>query len=223
MYSFGPYVNSTLYCKFYQEGWYNDLLNYSRSRYHSIEERFIDTFRYVECDPGNYATFSYEYGSLVRDIGSVFSSILDKLVRETKFPEIKEKNETNMGHYRQWLQKEIEELHLSLIEIKISNYNRYLRPFANFDGQETSLKWWKAFTSLKHSDIENHVLGNFENCFNALGALATMCLLLRPDSHEEFFMKIKREDDMELFRDIKYVRPTELESIDKFLFFKQEK
>ena len=42
------------------------------------------SFRYVECDRDNSYTFSYEFGSILRDIGSIFGSVLDTLVRNSE-------------------------------------------------------------------------------------------------------------------------------------------
>ena len=46
--------------------------------------RIVDTDRYVECDAANSTTYSYEFGSILRDIGSTFGSVLDNLVRNSK-------------------------------------------------------------------------------------------------------------------------------------------
>ena len=87
--------------KFGKEPWYNDILSYLLQRYASIERRLIDTLRYVACHPENRNTFSYEYASILRDSGSVFSSVLDRLIRETTAIS----KEPDISDYKKWLLK----------------------------------------------------------------------------------------------------------------------
>jgi len=74
-------VECAIYKHFSKEPWYYDITSYLFQRYSSIEMRLMETFRYVACHPRNKNTFSYEYASILRDAGSVFSSVLDRLVR----------------------------------------------------------------------------------------------------------------------------------------------
>jgi len=72
-----------LFSKYKENTWFNAVLGYFTIRYPPIEARILDTLRYVELAPKNATAFSYEFGSILRDIVSVFSSILDKLIRNT--------------------------------------------------------------------------------------------------------------------------------------------
>ena len=74
-------LKASLATKLDKEIWYRQSYGYFTLRYHPIERRLAETFRYVELAPQNAETFSYEFASILRDIGGVFGSILDKLVR----------------------------------------------------------------------------------------------------------------------------------------------
>ena len=72
-----------LQIKFGSNPWYNSLFGYLLLRYKQIEGRVKETSRYVEIQSDNKGTYSYEFGSIIRDIGSVFSSLLDCIVDKT--------------------------------------------------------------------------------------------------------------------------------------------
>lgn len=164
-------LKHVLYKKFKDESWFSEVLSYIILRYHSIETRMIETFRYVDCNPENFGVFSYEYASILRDAGSVFSSIMDRLVRETSQPV---KNEYDMGDYRKWLVKEVEKIRLVTVGLIYPIQKRFLRPFNRIERESERLEWWTAYNSVKHSDIRQLKDGNLGNALNALGALAIL-------------------------------------------------
>jgi hypothetical protein len=120
----------------------------------------------------NRNVFSYEYGSILRDSGSVFSSIMDRLLRET-IPE-RQSEEYDIRDYRKWLIKEIDKIHLLSVEINYPLERRYLLPFKDLDKEDNRLEWWTAYNNIKHSDVDNFRDGNLKNAFNSLGALAIL-------------------------------------------------
>jgi len=141
-----------------------------KRRYSSIEDRFIETLRYVEFHPTNSGVFSYEYASLLRDIGSVFSSILDTFVRETS--EIDERKILDIRHYREFIIKEIDAVHDLGTGLKNTPKTLVVVPFK--DIREGKLSWWDAYNSVKHSDIQDYTLGNLGNVLYGLASLAIL-------------------------------------------------
>jgi hypothetical protein len=77
-----------LYPKFGKEAWYEGLYGYLSLRYFHIERRIIEASRYVEISAENKTTFSSEFASIIRDIGSTFGSLGDGLVK--KHPRLSE-------------------------------------------------------------------------------------------------------------------------------------
>lgn len=201
MYSLAYDANKTFYVRHQDEDWFKSLLSYLTTRYRAVEDRFVDTFRYVDCNPSNANIFSYEYSSLLRDICGIFASTMHRIVKEAGDVN---STQTDMGDYRRWLLQEIEDLHLSVIEIEILEERRYLAPFEGLNCLCKSLPWWSAYTGLKHSDIDNSPKGNFKNCFNALAALATIYRLIYvyAEGHTKLFGKIHGIKEPEKIREI---------------------
>jgi len=154
----------------------------------------IETFRYVDCNPLNYDVFSYEYASILRDVGSVFGSIMDRLVRKTGFLPADE--DSNMGHYRKWLTKEIENIHLVSVGLSYPIQQR-LSPFQLIKHENQSLRWWTAYNNVKHSDISMFKDGNLRNALNSLGAFAILYAV----------MDVNNGSGIRLFSEIGFVTP----------------
>ena len=195
-------VKNIIYSKFGKEPWYNHILSYIIQRYFSIEDRMIETFRYVHCHPNNQKTFSYEYASILRDSGSVFSSVVDRLVKETSSVS----RRLNIKDYLNWLRQEVENIHLIAAEINYPLPCTLLVPFNTLkDGNIP--KWWTAYNHVKHMEIDKIHEGNFENALNSVAALAILLALMEPGG-----IKIK------LFPYIGFFYPKEY--MESLLFFK---
>lgn len=169
-------VGNAIYGKLGKEMWYRDILSYIRRRYDSIESRMIGTFRYVDCHPGNRNTFSYEYASILRDAGSVFGSVMDRLVRETSLGS----GQLDIRDYRRWLTREVKNIHSIAADINYPLAERLLLPFHSLKEEDGRLEWWNAYTDVKHSDIGKFQIGNFENTLNSVAALAILLQLAKP-------------------------------------------
>jgi hypothetical protein len=196
--------------KFGKEPWYNDILSYLLQRYASIERRLIDTFRYVACHPENRNTFSYEYASILRDSGSVFSSVLDRLVRETTAVS----EEPDISDYKKWLLKldiprymsnRIDRIYSISVDINYPLEENVLLPFLQWKNEKGKLKWWEAYNNVKHSDVDNFRDGNLENAMNSVAALAVILALFT-------------EGEGKLFINPGFYHPEEY--LNKRLFFK---
>ncbi len=179
------------------------------SRYHPLENRLVETFRYVECDAANSFTFSYEYGNILRDIGSAFASVLDNLIRNSQ----NESSEKlyNMSNYRAWLVNELDDLHLITVGINNPRQDRYIMPFSSWKNFGSKLAWWDSYNNVKHSDIERYSEGNFRNCVTSLGALAIIYTLIDSES--------RNGNRIRLFDEIGFIEPEDAH--ESLLFFKK--
>jgi hypothetical protein len=193
-------IKQILYKKFKNEPWFSEVLSYTTMRYHSIESRLIETFRYVDCNPLNYKVFSHEYTSILRDSGSVFSSIMDRLVKETSCQQIKK--EYNIRHYRKWLINNVEQIDAVVVTIYYP-FNQRIAPF--HENEDGKLGWWIAYNNVKHSDIDKFKDGNLENALLSLGALAVLYTVM--DAHNgsqiRLFDKIGFVNRLQSLRELK--------------------
>lgn len=76
-------LSNQLHKEFGTQTWFNELSGYLLLRYGPIERRMLEASRYVEIYPDNKKAFSYEFSSIVRDIGSVFGSLMQHLLEKT--------------------------------------------------------------------------------------------------------------------------------------------
>jgi hypothetical protein len=201
-------LRSILYGKYHDNTWLIQSLIYMVSRYHPLEDRLIETFRYVECDRDNSYAFSYEFGSILRDVGSTFGSVLDTLVRNS---ENRSPNERlDISDYRTWLKTEIDSIYLITAGITTPRAGRYVIPFSSWESSESRLQWWDSYNNVKHLDIEKYPEGNFKNCIISLAALAILYTLIDSES--------RNGNRIRLFGEIGYVVPEETRK--SLLFFK---
>jgi len=172
--------------RFYEEIWFYEMTSYLKLRFASITQRLFQTFRFVDLYPINKDTFSYEYASLLRDIGSVFSSVMDKLLRGALGE--KQNSDYNIDDFRRFLLSEIEDIENVKVSLNVSYLNSNLFPYEGLSGKRHSLRWWKAFTNIKHSDILCINEGCLSNVIHAFGALTILydCLI---EPHPFYWME----------------------------------
>lgn len=130
--------------------------------YLNLEERFINTTKYVEVAKNNYSTYSIEYTSLLLSICSEIDVIFKEIcgfnqndhkcikdyfnIVNIKFPDILKEKVT-----------------FSFASIE-------LIPFLDWKKDNSPL-WWENYNDVKHGRLNNFMVGNLENVLNALAAL----------------------------------------------------
>jgi hypothetical protein len=152
---------------YYQAGWVPTVEAYLSTRYLSVENRILDSSRYVELDIKNERTFSTEYASILRDAGVAFTSAMDKVVKLAGFVA---RGEPTMGQFRQFLNDHVPDIHELHVKRTNAHEERYFRPFAGFEANR-SPSWWVAFSKLKHEEMDSYVDGNMVNCLVSASAL----------------------------------------------------
>lgn len=157
------------------------------NRYFAIETRVHESFRFVDLDPRNASTFSYEYASLLRDIGSVLDSALKVFGRNVVGIE-EPKIYNHLDFLRQNLRsrdpRKLADLASISVELASNRTDRFLYPFADVDADsKTKLpRWWNAYNEVKHLETEKLTEGNLKNVLNALAALFVLFILT--DEHD---------------------------------------
>lgn len=117
-----------------------------------------------------------QYASILRDVGSVFGSAMDRLVRETSSVS----EQLNIRNYMEWLKSEVENIHSIATDVNYPLAERLLVPFQPLREENSKLKWWNAYTDVKHFDIDKFQIGNFENTLSSVAALAILLELTSP-------------------------------------------
>ncbi len=166
-------LSPTLALKYQNQEWFHRIQTYLINRHEQIQQRFLTSFRYVECHPQNTATYSYEYASLLRDIGSVFSSFLTSIIKMSSF----KKGKLNINDYCTFLVREIEGVEEICAEMDAEYKQRYLFPFHCIS--KFTPQWWNAYNNVKHTDIENledGCLGNVLYGFASLSILKNLSI-----------------------------------------------
>ena len=189
--SCGPQLHS----KFGKEAWYEELYGYSSLRYFPIERRITDATRYVEMCTENKTTFSYEFASIIRDVGSTFGSLLDGLVRNA----VGKKGDLDIRDYIKFVVDEVKDVETLCLRLKTSFTHSFVFPFENVKKSPPTLEWWNAYNKLKHSDIDNFKDGCLAHAINGLASLATLYVLM--DYHGAFSRR------SELFFGVGYYSP----------------
>jgi len=116
--------------------------NYLETSYPPINSRIKEIFRYVELDPLNHNTFSYEFSSTLRDIGSVFGSVIEESLTNIGIKPFRGRK-YDIIDYSRFLNSEINDLKIIGLKIKSNFEEKYVYPFTGFNENEVKSKWWK--------------------------------------------------------------------------------
>jgi hypothetical protein len=191
------YCKPELHTKYKGKSWYWEALGYLGARYHPVEQRILDTLRFVELAPKNATVFSYEFGSIIRDVGSTFGSVLDKMVRNTT---AKSAKTYDIRDYRKFLVSEVNNIDsiAAWLNSPFPGAGLVL-PFADIKNSKSKLKWWDAYNNLKHSEIDNYEDGCLSNAIYGMASLAILYTLMHP----------KRKAEGRLLRLIGFFEPLE--------------
>lgn len=153
------------------EDWFARARDYLVARRAAIQQRLQTTFRFVELNRENSATFSYEFASILRDSGSVFGSVLDLLVkgREGDF-----NFQTNFGDYRMLLLDEDPDIYRLTVQVRPLFPRGVLVPLQALSQANGVPGWWRAYNNVKHSEYENFRDGNMSNAVLSVAALVIL-------------------------------------------------
>jgi len=173
-------ISPILEKKYGNQGWFLRIQIYLLSRHSQIRQRLLTSFNYVELHPKNATSFSYEYSSLLRDIGSVFSSFLDSIIKLSSF----KKGRLNINDYCEFLIKEVDDIEEICARIYAEYDQRYFFPFHCI--RKFNPYWWDAYNNVKHTDIENLKDGCLGNVLYGFASLS----ILKNLSHRTMFDKI---------------------------------
>jgi hypothetical protein len=208
--------DNILYQRYRNNPGFDELVAFISNRYFAIETRLHETFRFVDLHPNNASTFSYEYASLLRDVGSAFDSALKVFGRQvegTQNPRIHDHLvflRQNLPLKKPSVSPEL--THLS-VELASDRADRFLLPFTGvrMDSNKANLpSWWEAYNDVKHLEIEKLGEGNLKNVLNASAALFALFVLTDKNEGRGYPYKV--------FADAKFDQ-TPMESDRQLLWF----
>jgi len=177
-------LSAILEKKYGNQDWFNRIKFYLNDRHYHIQERLLTSFRYVELNPKNALSFSYEYSSLLRDIGGVFGSFLDKFIRSAS-PSPSTKGELNINNYLEFLDSEVDGIEEICAEMEAEYDQRYLFPFQGIG--KSIPNWWKAYNNVKHTDIEKLQDGCLTNVLYGFASLSILENLVDASAYNRIF------------------------------------
>jgi hypothetical protein len=174
-------VVTGFYQDHHEKGWYVRASEYLKGQRTFIQKRFIESMRYVDVHSENTDTFSYEFASILRDCGSVFSSVLDAVIKGSACAA---KKQTTINDYKSFLKAQDDTLHLYSVHFRSRFPEGLLLPLYSLKDNQAP-KWWVAYNKVKHSEYDAYRFGNLGNAATALASLIILETILgRPKSDE---------------------------------------
>lgn len=175
-----------------RQEWFLKIRNYLEIRYPPIVDRLKNSFRYVDLHPINSKTVSYEFASILRDIGSTLSSVLDSFLKGAKGLPIKKKY--YMKSHRQFLLNQLLGINELVVTLNGNFEEKYLIPFKGFERKILNSVWWNAYNSIKHTDIYSLQNGCLSNVIYGFSALTILDNLIRWESMSSW-EKVRKNSD----------------------------
>lgn len=158
--------------------------------YRMLEKRFINTLQYIELDKQNFDTFSMEFVSQIREIGSEIDIVLKELLGYGQ------EKRTTIAHYIKGLEQQYPEI----FNRKLLVRGIEIIPFENLDKKNPSkLFWWEVYNDIKHGRTLNYKKANMKNTLVMLATLYLLEMYLLKKSIQEDESDIVN-DDIAFFR-----------------------
>jgi hypothetical protein len=180
----------TIVTGFYQDHhekeWYMRAYEYLKERRTFIQKRFIECMRYVDVHSENTDTFSYEFASILRDCGSVFSSVLDAVIKGSEYAD---KKQTTINDYKSFLKEQDDALHLYSVHFRSRFPNGLILPLYSLKNNQNPRRWL-AYNKVKHSEYAAYHFGNLGNASTALASLIILETILGRPSSDEIWTNI---------------------------------
>jgi hypothetical protein len=185
--------------RFYQDHhgkeWYIQAFEYLIERRTFVQKRFIECIRYVDVHSENSETFSYEFASILRDCGSVFSSVLDAMMKGSAFTD---KDKTNIVDYKSFLKAQDDTVYLYSVHFRRRFPYGLILPLYSLKNTKTP-RWWDAYNEVKHSEYNAYHSGNLGNATTALASLVILETILGKPRSDEIWTNIGFQYEEESF------------------------
>ncbi|MBN1367036.1 MAG: transposase [Dehalococcoidales bacterium] len=128
-----------------------------------------------------------EFASLLRDCGSIFSSVMDALVKGSNAIT---KDRSDFGDYRVYLKKQIPDIHRRTLQVRPRFPAGMIIPFEALQDQTGTPGWWIAYNRIKHSEYDEFRSGNLEHSLTALAAIALLGFFMSWFISDQLFVNV---------------------------------
>jgi hypothetical protein len=179
-------IVSGFYQDHHEKEWYIEASGYLKERRSFVQKRFIECMRYVDVHSENSKTFSYELAGILRDCGSIFSSVLDAVIKGSLFTN---KDITTIAHYKAFLKEQDDRLYLYSVHFRNRFPDGLILPLYSLKNTK-SPQWWEAYNKVKHSEYDEYRSGNLGNAATALAALVILEIILGKPKTDEIWTNI---------------------------------
>jgi hypothetical protein len=119
---------------------------YLEQRRAFVQKRFVYCMQYVEVHSENCDAFSYQFASILRDSGSVFSSVLDAMIRGSGFVA---RGQTNIAHHKSFLKAQDNTIYLASVHFRSRFPDGLILPLYSLKTRRNNLTWWLAYNKVK--------------------------------------------------------------------------
>lgn len=171
----------------HEKDWYVQAYEYLKERRKFIQKRFIDSTRYVDVHSENCDTFSYEFASILRDCGSVFSSVLDAVIKGSS---LVPKKKTNVDDYKLFLKTQDDHIYLYSVHFRSRFPYGLILPLYSLKDDSKNPHWWLAYNKVKHSEYNQYRFGSLGNASTALASLVILETILGDPRTDEIWVNI---------------------------------
>lgn len=171
----------------HEQVWYIQANEYLKERRAFIQRRFAECIRYVEVHSENSDTFSYEFASILRDCGSVFSSVLDAMINGSSSTS---KKSTNIGDYKAFLRAQDDRTYLDSVHFRNRFPDGLILPLYSLKDPAKNPVWWSAYNEVKHSEYKAYRFGCLANAATALASLVILETILGNPKSDEIWVNV---------------------------------
>lgn len=180
-------VVTGFYQDHHEKAWYIQAYEYLTERRTFVQKRFVDCMQYVDVHSDNHGAFSYQFASILRDSGSVFGSVLDAMIKGSRFPV---RGKTNITHYKSFLKAQNDRIFLASVHFRSRFPYGLILPLYSLKTRRNSPAWWLACNEVKHSEYDGYRFGNLGNAATAVASLVILETVFGRPSTDEIWTNI---------------------------------
>lgn len=183
-------VISGFYQDHHEQAWYIQAFEYLVQRRGFVQKRFAECMQYVEVRAENCDAFSYQFASILRDSGSVFSSVLDAMIKGSGFVT---RGQTTIADYKSFLRAQDTTIYLASVHFRSRFPYGLILPLYSLKTRRTNPRWWLAYNNVKHSEYDEYRSGNLGNAATALASLVILETIFGRPSTDEIWTNIGQQ------------------------------
>lgn len=141
----------------------------------AIENELIQLARYIEFDAKNFTCFSIEIARILLSSAAEVDVVCKRICKGID----PSTSADNIIQYQSEVTKAYPDF--ANFEISVSLYGMVLKPWTNWNNQNTPPDWWTAYNKVKHHRDTEYHQANLQNALNSVAGLLVALLYLYKD------------------------------------------